>query len=62
MKNLLEIDSAFCDHYSSLLEIQRAISKELEVYAFDLNKMILHKPYKTVCFLFGHLMPITVKI
>ena len=38
MKNLLDVDSAFCDHYSSLLETQRAISKELEVYAFDLNK------------------------
>ena len=35
---LLEIDSAFCDKYSSLLETQRDISKELEGYVFDFDK------------------------
>ncbi|WKL44119.1 hypothetical protein [Flavobacterium sp. ZE23DGlu08] len=38
MKDLIEIDAAFCNHYSSLLETQRAISEELEIYSFDLNK------------------------
>lgn len=38
MKNLLEIDSAFCDQYKGLLDTQRGISKTLERYAFDLNK------------------------
>ena len=38
MKNLVDIDSVFCDQYKSLLVTQRGISKELEVYPFDLNK------------------------
>lgn len=38
MGNLVDIDSAFCCQYKSLLDTQRGISEELKGYTFDLNK------------------------
>lgn len=38
MKNLVDIDSAFCSQYKGLLDTQRGISKTLENYHFDLNE------------------------
>lgn len=37
-RSLIEIDSAFTEHYKKLLEIQREIKKQLDDYCFDLTK------------------------